>query len=423
MTAERIAPAEPPVRLGHPARDDAASFRALFGGAGTGVVELDDEGRIRRANPRLAEMLAHPEAALAGRALADFVARSQAPGLRSGIAELIAGGAASFDTELRLTSGTATVWVDLSLVSVPGPAAGTTGLVGLVKDVTPAKRLEIERQHGAKMEAVGRLAAGIAHELNTPIQFIGDNVHFLDEAFGGLLALCERLVALSEAAATDPPTADAIRDALDTADLDYLREEVPRAVDQTLDGVDRVARIVKAMKAFGHPEDREQRAFDVNKAIESALTVARNELKYVADVETELGEVPAVRCFPSDVNQVLLNLLLNAAEAIEEHVGSSGRRGVIRVRTWRDGDDAVIEVSDTGPGVPPELRSRIFEPFFTTKEVGKGTGQGLALVHGVVTENHGGSVELVSTPADGATFVVRLPIAGLPTPPEQPCRA
>jgi signal transduction histidine kinase len=119
----------------------------------------------------------------------------------------------------------------------------------------------------------------------------------------------------------------------------------------------------------------------------------------------------------------LLNLLLNAAEAIEEQVGSSGRRGVIRVRTWRDDDDAVIEVSDTGPGVPPELRSRIFEPFFTTKEVGKGTGQGLALVHGVVTENHGGSVELLSAPAAGATFAVRLPIAGLPTPPEQPCRA
>jgi two-component system NtrC family sensor kinase len=409
--------------LGKPARDDAASFRALFTRAGTGVVELDPDGRVRRANPRLEAMLAQPAAELDGRLLADFVAPSQVPGLHAGITALVADGPGSFDTELRLTSGTgATVWVDLSLVYVRGSDGEPPGLVGLVKDVTPAKRVEIERQHGAKMEAVGRLAAGIAHELNTPIQFIGDNVHFLDEAFGGLLGLCEELVALSEAAA--PGTRDAIRGALDAADLDYLREEVPRAVEQTLDGVDRVARIVKAMKAFGHPEDREQRAFDVNKAIESALTVARNELKYVADVETDLGDVPPVRCFPSDVNQVLLNLLLNAAEAIEEQVGISGRRGVIRVRTWRDGDDAVIEVSDTGPGVPPELRSRIFEPFFTTKEVGKGTGQGLALVHGVVTQNHGGSVELVPTPGAGATFVVRLPVAGLPaTPPEASCPA
>jgi signal transduction histidine kinase len=351
---------------------------------------------------------------LRGRHLAELADESHRHRLDAAIAGLLASRPGSLDTEVLLTSRSGRgVWVDLSVVDVTA-GDDQAGLVALVEDVTPAKRLEVERQHGAKMEAVGRLAAGIAHELNTPIQFIGDNVHFLDEACRDLLAACEQIAAIS-ASLTAETAAPAVREVLHDADLDYLREEIPRAVEQTLDGVERVARIVRAMKAFGHPEDREQRAFDLNQAIRSALTVARNELKYVADVETELGELPPVRCFPSDVNQVLLNLLLNAAEAIEEQpdVASGAARGTIRVRTWRDGPDAVVEVSDTGPGVPPELRSRIFEPFFTTKEVGKGTGQGLALVHGVVTENHGGSVTLASVPGAGATFVVRLPIAGL----------
>ncbi|HEX4778280.1 MAG TPA: ATP-binding protein [Acidimicrobiia bacterium] len=393
--------------LGKPARDDAAAFRALFTRADTGIVELDLDGRVRRANPRVAAMVGCRPDDLEGRLLSELAAPLHASRLAQEIRRLIVDGPGSYDTELRLTRPDGNpVWADVSLVYVRGSDGEPPGLVGLLKDVTATKRLEIERQHGAKMEAVGRLAAGIAHELNTPIQFIGDNVHFLDDAFRNLLALADRLAALCE-------QSDELRTALDDADVDYLRDEVPRAVEQTLDGVERVARIVKAMKAFGHPEEREQKAYDVNRAIESALTVAHNQVKYVADVDTDLGDVPLVRCYPGDVNQVLLNLIVNAAEAVEERVAHDGGRGRVVVRTYVDGDDAVIEVSDDGPGVPAELRSRIFEPFFTTKEIGKGTGQGLALVHGVVAENHGGSVDVRSTPGHGATFVVRLPVAGV----------
>ncbi|HZR13305.1 MAG TPA: ATP-binding protein [Acidimicrobiia bacterium] len=395
--------------LGKPARDDAAAFRALFTRAATGIVELDVHGRIRRANPRLAAMLGRTAGDLEGRRLTELAGAVHARRLEDEIDRLVADGPGSFDTELRLSRPDGTpVWADVSLVYVRGSDGEPPGLVGLLKDVTVTKRLELERQHGAKMEAVGRLAAGIAHELNTPIQFIGDNVHFLDEACRNLVTLADRLAALCEHGVE-------LRAAQQDADVDYLRDEVPRAVEQTLDGVERVARIVKAMKAFGHPEAQEQKAYDVNRAIESALTVAHNQVKYVADVETDLGDLPLVRCYPGDVNQALLNLIVNAAEAVEERVAHDGGRGRVAVRTFVDGDDAVIEVSDDGPGVPSALRSRIFEPFFTTKEIGKGTGQGLALVHGVVAENHGGSVDVRSTPGHGATFVVRLPVAGLPT--------
>jgi signal transduction histidine kinase len=241
------------------------------------------------------------------------------------------------------------------------------------------------------LESVGQLAAGIAHEINTPIQFIGDNVRFLGDAFGQLAA------ALNGKAQTD-------------SELAFLVEEVPEAVGQTMEGVDRVATIVRAMKAFGHPSGEEKAAADLNAAVRNTLIVANNELKYVADVVTDLGELPPVWCHLGDVNQVVLNLVVNAAHAIAAKTGPGGGRGTITVRTATEGEAAVIEVSDTGTGIPSDIAERVFEPFFTTKDVGVGTGQGLTLAYALIRDRHAGTITFTTQPGQGTTFTVRIPL-------------
>jgi len=196
----------------------------------------------------------------------------------------------------------------------------------------------------------------------------------------------------------------------EASDCAYLLDEIPKALTQTLEGVTQVATIVRAMKDFAHPERKERVAADINKALLSTLTVARNELKYVADVETDFGELPLVVCNLSDLNQVFLNLLVNAAHAIGDVVKQSGKKGKIRVRTLAEGKTVLVAISDTGCGIPEGVRSRIFDPFFTTKEVGRGTGQGLAIARSVVVDRHKGSLTFESVVGEGTTFCVRLPV-------------
>ena len=217
-----------------------------------------------------------------------------------------------------------------------------------------------------------------------------------------------------------PRLADQLTRALDAADLAYLREEVPQAIAQSLDGVKRVSEIVQAMKEFSHPGTQRKTAIDLNHAIETTMTVARNEWKYVAEVQTDLDpSLPPVPCLPGEINQVLLNLLVNASHAVAEVTGDRREtRGTITLSTRQVDDGVEVRIHDTGPGVPSEIQARIFEPFFTTKDVGKGTGQGLALAHAVVVRKHGGRIWCESPPNDGATFVVRLPLAESPTSAE-----
>jgi two-component system NtrC family sensor kinase len=191
-------------------------------------------------------------------------------------------------------------------------------------------------------------------------------------------------------------------------DLDYLAGEIPRAIEQTLDGVEHVASIVRAMKEFAHPDGSERVAVDLNRALTSTLTVARNELKYVADVETDFADLPLVACHPSAMNQVFLNLLVNAAHAISDR--QEADRGTVRVRTARDGDHVLVEIADTGCGIPADIKGKVFDQFFTTKEVGRGTGQGLALVRRIVVEQHGGSLTFESEVGRGTSFFIRLPL-------------
>jgi PAS domain S-box-containing protein len=285
--------------------------------------------------------------------------------------------------------------------------------LAIVRDVTDRKRLELELRHAQKLEAIGRLSSGIAHEINTPVQFIGDNVRFLAEAFDDLWRLREVYRrCLDAVAVVDPGAAAEVARAEAEVDLDFLREEVPVAVRQTLDGVDRVATIVQAMKSFGHPQSEGQEPADLDRALADTITVAGSEFRLVADVTTSFGPLPPVVCHVGDLNQVFLNLLVNAAHAIADVVAERGGRGRIAVVTRHEGADAVIEIADTGGGIPAAIRHRVFDPFFTTKEVGRGTGQGLALARAIVVDKHGGAIDFLTEEGVGTTFVVRVPVAG-----------
>lgn len=292
-------------------------------------------------------------------------------------------------------------------------------VLGVAVDITERKRMEHNLAQAQKLEAVGQLAAGIAHEINTPIQYIGDNTRFLREAFqgfGNLLPVLERLIEACRSGSAGDEILAEVEKALRESDADYLAEEVPRAVQQSLEGVNRVARIVRAIKEFAHPGSEEKQAIDLNRAVENALTLARNEWKYVAEMVTDFDQdLPPVHCLPSDVNQVVLNLVINAAQAIAGVVGDRPEgKGTITVSTRRDGPWAEIGVQDTGTGIAREIRGKIFNPFFTTKEIGQGTGQGLSIAHSLVVDKHGGTIEFETEVGRGTTFSVRLPIDGQP---------
>jgi signal transduction histidine kinase len=264
-----------------------------------------------------------------------------------------------------------------------------------------------------KLESVGQLAAGIAHEINTPIQFIGDNVNFLGGAFEDLNSVRAAAEALA-AASLEGDARSAVErfhQALEDADIEFLVEEIPAAVDQTLDGVKRVASIVQALKDFSHPGSDEKEPLDINHALENTLTVARNEWKYHAEAVTDLDPaLPPVPALSGPLHQVFLNLVVNAAHAVADQVGDGGEKGTITVSTRLDGGWAEVRISDTGTGIPAEIRERVFDPFFTTKEIGKGTGQGLSIAHTVVAARHGGELSFETTPGEGTTFIVRLPL-------------
>jgi PAS domain S-box-containing protein len=292
------------------------------------------------------------------------------------------------------------------------------GVVAMARDVTEQRSRDVQFNHESKLESLGRLAAGLAHEINSPIQFVGDNARFLEEAYQELIRVVEVYRGLLD---TSNPIGwlerqERVREAEAGIDFDYLQKEIPSAVEQTLEGIERVSTIVRAMKTFSHPGTREQVLADLNEALEATVTVTRHQISEVADLRLELGDLPPVRCNIADLNQVFLNLIVNASDAIEE----TGRRGVITVTTAVDGDEAVVRISDTGCGIPDDVRAKIFDLFFTTKDVGRGSGQGLPLARGVVQEGHGGSIGVESVAGQGSTFSVRIPIQGLPAqdPPE-----
>ena len=288
--------------------------------------------------------------------------------------------------------------------------------LGLKEDITEKLAMEAHLRQSQKLEAIGQLAAGIAHEINTPIQYVGDNTSFLKDCWdllARLLATAQKLRDEVTPGTVPASTIEAFDRCSQAADVDYLSREFPRAIEQTMEGVQRVSRIVCAMKEFSHPGTQEKRTIDLNRAIETVITISRNEWKYIANVETLLDpNLPLVPCLAGEISQVLLNLVVNAAHAIAEVPSKQGSGlGTILLSTRRDGEWVEFSVADTGAGIPDQVRERVFDPFFTTKEVGKGTGQGLMLAHSVVVKKHGGRIWFDSEVGRGTTFYVRLPLS------------
>ncbi len=281
------------------------------------------------------------------------------------------------------------------------------GVIGVAADVTHVSTLEQQLAQATRLESIGQLAAGIAHEINTPVQYVSDNTRFLVETFGEVLS---PLLADSELAVGDDPVADRLRALLKGVDLAFLGEEIPSALNQSLEGLDRVAQIIRAMKDFSHP-GQGRVAADLNRAVESTVQVSRSEWRYVAELDLDLDpDVGLVRCHEGELKQVLLNIVVNAAQAIggDAERAAGGTLGRIGLRTERTATGVRITITDNGPGMSESVRKKIFDPFFTTKPVGKGTGQGLSMAYAVI-QKHGGALAVSSSLGAGSIFTIDLP--------------
>lgn len=388
---------------------DLARYAEILASTDDPVIVLTLDGVITDWNPGAERLYGYSREEAVGN-LATMVLGMNDPDLvADALVEVLAEGHASTESVDRRKDGS-TLPTSIRLSAICSEPETLLGVVVIARDMTEHRRREAEAHQESKLEALGRLSAGLAHEINSPIQFVGDNARFLAEAYQELIAVVTFYRGLLDTASpiSWAERQEKVREAEAGIDFDYLEEEIPSAVAQTLEGIDRVSTIVRAMKTFSHPGHKEQVHADLNEALAATLTVTRHQVKEVAELDIELGALPPVRCDIAELNQVFLNLIVNAADAIRD----SNRRGVIHVTTGLDGDEAVIAIRDSGGGIPDEIRSKIFDPFFTTKEVGRGTGQGLPLARAVVHEGHGGQLTVESVPGVGSTFTVRLPVEG-----------
>lgn len=386
-------------------------FKKLFHNLPIGAFVTVD-GSLVMANQHLERLTGYPESELKERHLGYQIYREDLEAAQRNAQQMLQG-KTSTPYEYRLQTRDGDIrWVMETVT--PIDYSGKRAMLGTCMDITDRKMLESQLLQAQKLESIGQLAAGIAHEINTPAQYVGDNLHFLKDACADMRSVLDEYRAVIDAVEKEPAykdRIDRIRLLEKNLDVEYLCEEMPNAIDQSVDGVDRIAKIVGAMKEFSHPGTKEKKMVDVNRAIETTVTVSRNEWKYVADVEYSLDpSLPLISCLPAELNQVLLNIIVNAAQAIGDN-GKGKGKGIIRVATGQPEPGwCEVKISDDGPGIPEPIRSRIFDPFFTTKEVGKGTGQGLAIARSVVVDKHNGSISVESETGKGATFTIRIPV-------------
>ena len=364
------------------------------------IYAKDAHSRFTACNKLVANRMGVDPEQLIGRTDFDFFPREMAEKFFADEQALIQSGEALLDIEEQAfdkTRGMNRV-ILTSKVPIRDGAGNLTGIVGTGYDITDRKAAEERMASSERHESIGRLAAGVAHEINTPIQYLSDSVKFITEGVQELLAHVDSL------------HADRAPETERDDDIEYVREELPPALKRVSEGLTRIAEIVRSLKDFSHADQNHMTAVDINRAINSTLIVTRSEYAAVADIETELQPLPDVMCHGGQINQVLLNLIVNAADAITDVVGRTGCRGVISVRSRLDGGAVVIEIQDTGGGIPESIRAHIFDPFFTTKEVGKGTGQGLAIARNAIVKGHKGVLDFTTESGVGTTFTIRLPV-------------
>ncbi|MEW5772824.1 MAG: PAS domain S-box protein [Thermodesulfobacteriota bacterium] len=401
-------------------RTSEQRYRELVENLAEGILIVDAADRIVFVNESLGRMLGRTAMEMVGSTIYSLVDESWREALRAKLDMRRQGISSRYEIEMRHSKGD-TVYALVSGVPIFDDQGGYAGSRALVSDITREKYMQAQLLQAQKLESIGQLAAGIAHEINTPTQYVANNTEFLARAFGDMLGLCDRCAGLAEQARRGQAcglSAAGIEAEMERLDVAFLKEEIPRAIAESREGLERIAAIVRSVKHFAHPVGEAKRHEDLNEGIRSAVTVSTNEWKYVSEMVLDLDEdLPSVPCVLGEINQVVLNLITNAAHAIAQVLGEgSARKGRITIGTRRDGDWVELRVSDTGSGIPAGIRSRVFDPFFTTKPVGQGTGQGLAISHTIVVEKHGGSIRFETEEGRGATFIVRLPLVEDATP-------
>ena len=295
---------------------------------------------------------------------------------------------------------------------IPIEIEGETFLLEGFVDISERKALEAQLIHSEKMASIGQLAAGVAHEINNPTGFVASNLNTLSEYTGDVAAVlkeCGHLLSLCEE--LDGGTGESARRAQELwkeSDLDYVLEDLGNLIKESIEGTDRIRKIVGDLKDFSRTDKHEAEEININEAIDKTLNVAWNEIKYKAEVVKEYGDLPYITCLAGQIDQAILNILVNAAQAMKE-------KGTITIRTYVKDENVCVEISDTGVGIPPDIQKKMFDPFFTTKPVGEGTGLGLNITYNIIRQ-HNGDIAVHSKPGEGTTFTISLPINGLETP-------
>ncbi|THB71377.1 MAG: PAS domain S-box protein [Desulfovibrio sp.] len=388
-------------------------YRTLVESMQEGIFMLNDKGAFTYVNHQLCKMLGLSRSEVLGKACADFIDPAETDHLLEQLASRRQGGSEKYELTFLNREGDK-VFCLVSPTPLFDDEGDFIGSLGVVTNITEHKLLEAQLLQAQKLESIGQLAAGIAHEINTPVQYVDNNIRFLQDSMEGLLALITVCADLEHA--EDEDSAEGMPaefgPLLRKYDYSLLAEELPEALSDSLEGLERISKIVQSVKQLAHPGKQDRDYLDLNEAVRSTVTVSTNEWKYAADLDMDLDEsLPLVPGFKAELNQVILNLIINAAHTIQEKLGSNpDTRGTITIATKHLGDKAQIQVSDTGMGIPEEIRTKVFDPFFTTKDVGKGSGQGLAISYSVIRDKHGGDIALDSEEGVGTTFTITLPL-------------
>lgn len=399
-------------------------FGDIVESTGDWIWELDVKGRYTYSSAMVKRVLGYASEEIIGRYCYEFFdENSEEKKFQKAVYEIFATNQnrIGFRNKLVKKNGNIVI-VETNGVAIFNTENKIIGYRGVDRNITKRVEEEEERislekdlQQSKKLESIGTLAAGIAHEINTPIQFIGDNIHFLADGLNDLFKLINNFSGLLHLVVKEGKKIDVMelkQKYENEIDLVFLENEVPECIHQTEDGLARVSKIVSAMKSFSHVSDERKQLVDINKAIETAVIVSSNEWKYAAEIKMDFDpELPAVMCFIGDINQVIMNMILNATHAIEDLKNNS--KGTITITTRCNEKSVIVSITDMGKGIPEEIHDKILLPFFTTKEVGKGTGQGLSMAYSVIVEKHGGKLTFDSIVGEGTTFFIELPLSEL----------
>ncbi|MBW9257184.1 MAG: DUF3365 domain-containing protein [Candidatus Thiodiazotropha sp. (ex. Lucinisca nassula)] len=409
----------------HDLKDKEQFLSDVTNSMSEGFVVLDHGGVVRYANPESARLIGWTENEMLGKQFSQIVYGEKKPdkekNVKTIVMDTLKDGVIRADND-DLFSHKSGHEIDIVFsVSPMLQSEDEKRVVLTFSDISERKRadrqrMDLERQLNQthKMEAVGQLAGGIAHEINTPIQYIGDNLKFIKESQQDMQNLLQDYAELSSKAKQQPELQtelEKIDETIEEIDLEYLTEETTNAIDQSITGASQVARIVLAMKEFAHPGGKDMALADLNRIVSNAVAVCKNEWKYVADTKLQLSDnLPEVKCLAGEVSQVVLNIIVNAAHAIE--AAKREEKGTINITTELKDEQVEIRVSDTGTGIPEEAQDYVFNPFFTTKDVGRGTGQGLAIAQDIIVGKHKGELLFETEQGVGTTFIIHLPLTG-----------